>query len=793
MFAKLRLLRGGTAKGGLSALKVPDDADPSADWQLIVDQNEITTRLIQQNNDHFGQANGTPFTIQPLLDIIGRNADHGLASVRDALQCPENSDATTALLDHLNDYRLPPISCQFTGQELKQSFKVWRENTSTSPHGTHLGLYKALTAPDAPPTAPQPPANAASPAPTLPPASLLPSHLPSSLPADRNNLARQQSTTLAPPCSTYPLPPPVQHPPVLPPTPSPFITNNNNHIPPHSPVPPQSNKIAGPLHPALPLTHPLAPGPMSPNNQIFDVMAILLTMAFTFGVIVHKWTWIHNAMLGNNLATRASINYVSSTSWMLSGTREWAPCGHANCNPTANSIQPCQWGSCQGRQCIDVVTLKQLTYKLSRVTRTDLITFDNDAKSCYDRIVMAYALLRCQQCGLPPSAAQAFGKFLDRACYYLKTKLGVLEEFYTNTILNALHGPGQGNRNGPSLWAIISTALMAALEDHHPGIQFTDPYLVTEITRIIDGFVDDTTLWANQFSLELETFSQLRYSAAESVRLLHSLIQETTDMAQWWENLLWSSGGRLELPKCLYYIIHWHFDATGTPQLATKAQLATSILIMDSATGTQPEIPFLEVSAAHKTLGVMVQPDNKMTAQRQHLVAQAKHHALALKRGPLTQCEGWTYYRSIFFPSIPYSLPSMFLTQCDLHTVDHACRYALLNAIGFHRSFPTTLVFALKTMGGVGFQQGAQHILQMILGQGRRTSSTVSQTLALTLIWSHQLSGTHRHPLDDYTTPLPHLTPSPWMDCGNPSVPPSFSSSGPLEHFALQNLHSAPV
>ncbi|KAL7559678.1 hypothetical protein ACA910_002387 [Epithemia clementina (nom. ined.)] len=391
MFAKLRLLRGGTAMGGLSALKVPDDADPSADWQLIVDQNEITTRLIQRNNDHFGQANGTPFTVQPLLDIIGRNADHDLASVRDALQCPENSDATTALLHHLNDYRLP-ISCQFTGQELKQSFKVWRENTSTSPHGTHLGLYKALTAPDAPPTAPQPPANAASPAPPLPLASLLPSHIPSSLPADRNNLARQQSTTLAPPCSTYPLPPPVQHPPVIPPTPSPFFTNNNNHIPPHSLVPPQSNEIAGPLHPAIPSIYPSVPGPTSPNNQIFDVMAILLTMAFLFGLIVHKWTCIHNAMLekqpGNPRLDKLRVIHILDALWNQGMGTMWARQLQPNCEQHS-ALHDGQWGSRHRRQCIDVVTLKQLTYELSRVTQTDLITFDNDAKSCYDRIVMA--------------------------------------------------------------------------------------------------------------------------------------------------------------------------------------------------------------------------------------------------------------------------------------------------------------------------------------------------------------------------------------------------------------------
>ncbi|KAL7559520.1 hypothetical protein ACA910_010331 [Epithemia clementina (nom. ined.)] len=106
-------------------------------------------KLIIHNSKHFSQANDTPpFTMSPLLDTIGRNSEQGLASIPEAIKHKENLEATTALLRHLQEYQLPQISCTFMGNKLKQSFEGWRESTSTSRYGTHLGLYKALVADD---------------------------------------------------------------------------------------------------------------------------------------------------------------------------------------------------------------------------------------------------------------------------------------------------------------------------------------------------------------------------------------------------------------------------------------------------------------------------------------------------------------------------------------------------------------------------------------------------------------------------------------------------------------------
>jgi hypothetical protein len=54
-----------------------------------------------------------------------------------------------------------------------------------------------------------------------------------------------------------------------------------------------------------------------------------------------------------------------------------------------------------GRQATDALLEKLLIYDHARLARTLLITVDNDANSCYDRIIKTLAMLACMSVGLP--------------------------------------------------------------------------------------------------------------------------------------------------------------------------------------------------------------------------------------------------------------------------------------------------------------------------------------------------------------------------------------------------------
>ncbi len=53
---------------------------------------------------------------------------------------------------------------------------------------------------------------------------------------------------------------------------------------------------------------------------------------------------------------------------------------------------------------MDPIMLIQLTTDLSRLLKTNLARFDNDASACYDRIIVALGMLAARRLGMPENA-----------------------------------------------------------------------------------------------------------------------------------------------------------------------------------------------------------------------------------------------------------------------------------------------------------------------------------------------------------------------------------------------------
>jgi hypothetical protein len=98
-----------------------------------------------------------------------------------------------------------------------------------------------------------------------------------------------------------------------------------------------------------------------------------------------------------------------------------------------------------------------------------------------------------------------FGAFLEKAKYQVKTQLGVSDGSYHSTKENPLHGPGQGVKASPAMWTFVSTAAMEILDELNDSLEVCNPTQTVRAARPMDGFVDDTTAWANQFVREQPT------------------------------------------------------------------------------------------------------------------------------------------------------------------------------------------------------------------------------------------------------------------------------------------------
>ena len=159
-----------------------------------------------------------------------------------------------------------------------------------------------------------------------------------------------------------------------------------------------------------------------------------------------------------------------------------------------NLLGQAQGGNRQDKSSNDVAQRKVLQYLYTRLTRSNFATFDNDAKSCYDRIIASLALMICMSFGVAQDACELHGLAIALMRHHVKTSLGVSDEFFRSETWRTLFGSGQGSGGSPPLWLVLSVMLFRALLTACPyRMTFTNPTRTRTFTRASNAFVDDTT------------------------------------------------------------------------------------------------------------------------------------------------------------------------------------------------------------------------------------------------------------------------------------------------------------
>jgi hypothetical protein len=105
--------------------------------------------IVQRNRRHFAQAQGTPFTEFP-LNLIRSDNDFNTYqdSAGNNISLPNDAFIEThTIIDILRQRAQLPVtrwSPELDFEDFLAALLHWRESTSTSPSGRHLGLYKVL-------------------------------------------------------------------------------------------------------------------------------------------------------------------------------------------------------------------------------------------------------------------------------------------------------------------------------------------------------------------------------------------------------------------------------------------------------------------------------------------------------------------------------------------------------------------------------------------------------------------------------------------------------------------------
>jgi len=156
------------SQGGLAY--ITQNNGPNVPPTTIMDPDEMNETLLEYSRIHFSKAQGSPFTVEPLSNLLQYDGlttfGNQVLKGRAILDTVDLQPPTKALLTHLRDKTVDPEVQRhpINYEELQNGIKKWPEKTTTSPSGRHLGIYKSLQRhtvkkedqPELPPNVPPP-------------------------------------------------------------------------------------------------------------------------------------------------------------------------------------------------------------------------------------------------------------------------------------------------------------------------------------------------------------------------------------------------------------------------------------------------------------------------------------------------------------------------------------------------------------------------------------------------------------------------------------------------------------
>jgi hypothetical protein len=163
------------------------------------------------------------------------------------------------------------------------------------------------------------------------------------------------------------------------------------------------------------------------------------------------------------------------------------------------------------------------------------------------------------------------------------------------------------------------------------------------------------------------------------------MINMQTD-AQAWNDLLWCSGGKLELPKCSYHVLRFKFRPNGTTPEPDMSLPKAQLQITDSETGLNILIPANQANDPHKTLGHWKAPyelHNK--TQLKALSKKAKQTTMLIATGSLSRYGTQLAYTGVYLSSLKYVLPQCYFEHKNLAKAQAKTASITLAKMGFNR------------------------------------------------------------------------------------------------------------
>ena len=485
---------------------------------------------------------------------------------------------------------------------------------------------------------------------------------------------------------------------------------------------------------------------------ILDVHRILLLIPFKTGMVPSRWRktvqtmlekepgspWIHRMRIIELFDAQANAGFQ-----IFVGRNMMR---HAVQNKLLNDES---FGSTPGKTATSALVQKLIAVDQLRIERRAGGIFDCDASGCYDRILPPLASVHLQALGLQQSIGTVLARLMFQAKRHVKTSFGVSTTGIRTTKKHVLHGIGQGNGGGPAMWISHLTVMFAAISSVCIGFAMTCVQKISQVTTVGTGYVDDVTLGLSVTRERPQTETKVR-----------TLLQR---MGQIWEQLLYITGGRLELSKCFWIPITWKWKR-GVPILVQKSRSGKEMKLQESESHDLIIIPRLLGKEPVKRLGVTSTCDGKWNREVQQWLSFSREFSTKVRNGYLNRAAGYLAYKAVWIAKFRYSASVIGYSTNQLQEIQQSIVSSCLSAAGYSNKLPRAVVFGPAKYGGMEWENitvlTVYEKLKTLIGS-IRLQDKLGQMILIKLDWLHLFAGVST-PLLTRRTIIPYL-PRGWL------------------------------
>lgn len=350
---------------------------------------------------------------------------------------------------------------------------------------------------------------------------------------------------------------------------------------------------------------------------------------------------------------------------------------------------------------------KVLAVDVARGLRRPMAIIANDAKGCFDRIVLFAAFLVLRWLGIPFTVVKAMIESLLKMKHTVKTVFGESKETYggDNTHPN---GFCQGNGMAGQGFTALSSPLLDICKEQGHGAKFKD-VLSGESYRVAGTmFVDDFDAMSTRNNGESN----------------QQFVERTQEFISLWNNLLRTTGGALEPKKT-----HWcNFDYKKVRGKWKPVECEGDLEIPDEIDGQPVKLEKISVTDARRTLGVFQAVDGSQVTHMEYLLDIIRDFALKMRGFFLTQQEKMVALKTTITKSIEFGTTATYLSEKQSNQVTKELRKAILAGLGYSRTMPIEVVHGPREYNGIevmdyDISQGAEHIRVLLDHWGRDTQT----------------------------------------------------------------------